>query len=276
VPTSGTRPQLLQRLANIYSPRIRRNGYKRPQSVHAFKQGAALLVIDLPLMLTPHPAVRNTRAQVHRTQDLNSAIQAPSLNQLLGPGPTGVYHPVVSTTIDHTYPAVGITRTVVSHPAMSTLVPHTYPAVGITHTEVSHPAVSTLVPHTYSAVGITHTEVSHPAVSTLLPHTYSAVGIIHTEVFHPAVSTLVIYTCPAGNVNLVGVTRTLESDAYTTEVQTALILRLPHHITPPLSRQLQHAIRGGGGKYVSFSKLLLPHNAPPLINPIKQNSTPKR
>ena len=32
---------------------------------------------------------------------------------------------------------------------------------------------------------------------------------------------------------------------------------------PPLSRQLQHAIQRG--KYVSFSKLLLPHNTPPII-----------
>ena len=43
---------------------------------------------------------------------------------------------------------------------------------------------------------------------------------------------------------------------------------------PPLSRQLQHAIQRG--KYVSFSKLLLPHTAQPLINPIKTKPHPKK
>ena len=89
----------------------------------------------------------------------------PSLNQLLDPGPTGVYHPAVNTTIRHTYPAVGITHTEVSHPAVSTLVPHTYPAVSIIHTGAFHPAVSTLVIYTCPAgsinlVGITLTRES--------------------------------------------------------------------------------------------------------------------
>ena len=39
---------------------------------------------------------------------------------------------------------------------------------------------------------------------------------------------------------------------------------------PPLSRQLQHAIQRG--KYVSFSKLLLPLDTPPLINQSKSKS----
>ena len=39
---------------------------------------------------------------------------------------------------------------------------------------------------------------------------------------------------------------------------------------PPLSRRLQHAIQRG--KYVSFSKLLLPHDTLPIINPTKSKS----
>jgi hypothetical protein len=89
-------------------------------------------------------------------------------------------------------------------------------------------------------------------VSTLLPHTYLAVGIIHTEVFHPAVSTLVIYTCPVGNVILVGVTRTLESDVGTTEVQTALILRLPHHIPPPVALRPAGAAAAAAGRVIAI------------------------
>jgi hypothetical protein len=89
-------------------------------------------------------------------------------------------------------------------------------------------------------------------VSTLVPHTYPAVGIIHTVVFHPAVSTLVIYTCPAGNVNLVGVIRTLESDADTTEVQTALTLRLPHHIPPPVALRPVGAAAAAAGRVIAI------------------------
>ena len=144
---------------------------------------------------------------MQETQDRNSAIQTCSLNQLLDPDPTRVSHPAVTTT--------------------------TYPAVGITHTGVSRQAVSILVLHTYPAVGITQTGVSRPAVSILVLHTYPAVDITHAGVSLPAVSTLIRYTGSAGHIDPVGVTQTLESDTDTREVQTALIVRLPH--LPPLA-----------------------------------------
>ena len=97
-------------------------------------------------------------------------------------------------------------------------------------TRVSHPAVTTT---TYPGVGITHTGVSRPAVSILVLHTYPAVDITHAGVSLPAVSTLIRYTGSAGHIDPVGVTQTLESDTDTREVQTALIVRLPH--LPPLA-----------------------------------------
>ena len=189
--TTGTRPQLLQRLTK--RPKDRQNDYKRPPNKHACKQGAAHLGAILPPKLILHTGVRNTHPQVQETQDRNSAIQTCSLNQLLDPDPTRVSHPAVTTT--------------------------TYPAVGITHTGVSRPAVSILVLHTYPAVGITQTGVSRPAVSILVLHTYPAVDITHAGVSLPAVSTLIRYTGSAGHIDPVGVTQTLESDTDTREVQ---------------------------------------------------------
>ena len=246
--------------------------------------------------------------QVQETQDRNSAVQTCALNQLLDPDRTRVSHPAVTTT--YHLPSPGV-----SHSAVSILVLHTYIPSSRHH---SHRSVSPSGEHPHT------------------PHLYPVVGITHTGVSLPPVSTLIHYTASAGHIDPVGVTQTLESNTDTREIQTALIVRLPHLPTltarrpvggaaaaacswtrdsnhgryhrrkrakrrkhhhrahrhrsmddwlnpaasgsipcaPPLSRQLQHAIQRG--KCVSFSKLLLPHNTPPIINPIKTKPHPKK
>ena len=116
LPTTGTRPQLLQHFTNHMESKDHQNGYAK-LTVYVIRQGVAPLEIDVtfPQMLILNPAIQNTLPPVLRTLTQNPAIQSLLANPTLldrktvGSSPTDVCHPALSTIAFtlHTYPAVG-------------------------------------------------------------------------------------------------------------------------------------------------------------------------